>query len=156
MLHHPRQTVYGIIRPNHVEIPRDKAANNTRGRAALRAEEQGPEWSPLEPVDDTIERLGAAFDLLMRWLGLAVRVHPEVKEEVEKMATKVMLHLEFRMKQGLDPKSSRRFAEYMKDTLNQAKELAGEVKIQVLSDLHLEHGGQVPEHHPDARVTGER
>ena len=31
------------------------------------------------------------------------------------------------------------------------------VKIQILSDLHLEHGEQVPaEHHPDARVTRER
>ena len=30
------------------------------------------------------------------------------------------------------------------------------VKVQILSDLHLEHGGQVPEHHRDARVTGER
>ena len=26
------------------------------------------------------------------------------------------------------------------------------MKIQILSDLHLEHGGQVPEHHPDADV----
>ena len=27
------------------------------------------------------------------------------------------------------------------------------MKIQVLSDLHLEHGGFVPEHHPAADVT---
>ena len=26
------------------------------------------------------------------------------------------------------------------------------MKIQVLSDLHLEHGGNLPEHHPDANV----
>ena len=26
------------------------------------------------------------------------------------------------------------------------------MKIQILSDLHLEHGGEVPEHHPDADV----
>lgn len=26
------------------------------------------------------------------------------------------------------------------------------MKIQVLSDLHLEHGGLVPEHHPEADV----
>ena len=96
-----------------------------RGRAALRAEDQDARVSSLEPVDDTIERLGAAFDLLMRWLGLVVRVHPEAKEEVEKMATTVMLHLEFRMEQRWDPESSRRIAEYMKDTLSQAKKLAG-------------------------------
>ena len=27
------------------------------------------------------------------------------------------------------------------------------MKVQVLSDLHLEHGGIVPEHHPAAEVT---
>ena len=96
-----------------------------KGRAALRAEEQDARKSPLEPVDDTIERLGAAFDLLMRWLGFAVRVHPEVKEDVEKLARTMRRDLKFRMKLGLDPKSSRRLAEYMKHTLNQAKELAG-------------------------------
>ena len=26
------------------------------------------------------------------------------------------------------------------------------MKIQVLSDLHLEHGGFVPKHHPEAEV----
>ena len=96
-----------------------------KGRAALRAEEQDARKSPLEPVDDTIERLGAAFDLLMRWLGLAVRVHPDVKEGVEKLARTMRRDLKFRMKLGLDPKSSRTLAEYMKHTLNQAKELVG-------------------------------
>ena len=96
-----------------------------KGRAALRAEEQDARKSPLEPVDDTIERLGAAFDLLMRWLGLAVRVHPEVKEGVEKLARTMRRDLKFRMKLGLDPKSSPKLAEHMKHTLNQAKELVG-------------------------------
>ena len=96
-----------------------------KGRAALRAEEQDARESPLEPVDDTIERPGAAFDLLMRWLGFAVRVHPEVKEDVEKLARTMRRDLKFRMKLGLDPKSSRTLAEYMKHTLNQAKELVG-------------------------------
>ena len=29
---------------------------------------------------------------------------------------------------------------------------AGKMKIQVLSDLHLEHGGALPAHHPEAEV----
>ena len=96
-----------------------------KGRAALRAENQDARKSPLEPVDDTIERLGAAFDLLMRWLGFAVRVHPEVKEDVEKLARTMRRDLKFRMKLGLDPKSSPKLAKDMKHTLNQAKELVG-------------------------------
>ena len=51
-----------------------------KGRAALRSEEQD---EPFEPLDDTTERLGAACDLLLRWLGLVVRLYPEVKEDVK-------------------------------------------------------------------------
>ena len=96
-----------------------------KGRAALRAEEQDARESPLEPVDHTIERLGAAFDLLMRWLEFIVRLHPDVKEGVEKLARIMRRDLKFRMKRGLDPKSSPKLAKDMKHTLNQAKELAG-------------------------------
>ena len=96
-----------------------------KGRAALRAEEHGPDGAPLEPVDDTIERLGAAFDLLMRWLELLVRLHPDVKEGVEKLARTMRRDLKFRMKLGLDPKSSPKLAEHMKSTRKHAKALAG-------------------------------
>ena len=27
------------------------------------------------------------------------------------------------------------------------------MKVQILSDLHLEHGGALPEHHPEADVV---
>ena len=74
-----------------------------RGRAALRAEKQAPEGASLEPVDHTIERLGAAFDLLMRWLELLARLHPDVKDGVEKLARTMRRDLKFRMKLGLDP-----------------------------------------------------
>lgn len=97
-----------------------------KGRAALRAEGQESGESPMEPVDDTIERLGAAFDLLMRWLGLVVRLHPEVKGDVEKLARTMRRDLKFRMKRGLDPRCSPKLAADMKRTLSKAKELAGE------------------------------
>lgn len=73
-------------------------------------EEEGPEGAPLEPVDGTIERLGAAFNLLMRWLGLMVRLYPEVKKGVEKLARLMRRDLKGSMKR----------------TLNQVQELAGE------------------------------
>ena len=96
-----------------------------RGRAALWAESQGPEGAPLEPVDDTIERLGAAFDLLMRWLELVVRLHQEVKEDAQELARTIKLDLEFKMEMGLDRRCSPKLSELMKRTANQAKELAG-------------------------------
>ena len=96
-----------------------------KGRAALRAEDRGSEEPILEPVDDTIERLGAAFDLLMRWLELVVRLHPEVKEDVEKLARTLRQNLKFRMKLGLDPRCSPKLAEHMTRTRKQAKALAG-------------------------------
>ena len=97
-----------------------------RGRAALRAESQGPEGAPLEPVDETIERLGAAFDLLMRWLEFLVRLHPDVKEGVEKLARIMRRDLKFRKKMAqVDPRCSPKLAEQIKRTLKQAKALAG-------------------------------
>ena len=76
-------------------------------------------------MDDTIEQLGAAFDLLMRWLELVVRLHPEVKEDVEKLARTLRQNLKFRMKLGLDPRCSPKLAEHMTCTRKQAKALAG-------------------------------
>ena len=96
-----------------------------KGRAAFWAESQGPEGAPLEPVDDTIERLGAAFDLLMRWLELVVRLHQEVKEDAQELARTIKLDLEFKMEMGLDRRCSPKLSELMKRTANQAKELAG-------------------------------
>ena len=94
--------------------------HKARSRAALRAEEEGPEGAILEPMKETIDRLGAAFDLLMCWLGLAVRVHPEVKEDVEKLAKALRRDLKLRIEQGLDPRISPRLDEHMERTLNQA------------------------------------
>ena len=95
-----------------------------RGRAALRAEEQE---EPFEPLDDTIERLGAAYDLLLRWLGLVVRLHPEVKEDVKDVATReVMLDLARMEKRGGDTASFRKLTEHIRRAVSQGKELAGE------------------------------
>ena len=69
--------------------------------------------------------MGAAFDLLMRWLQLVVRLHPEVKEDVEKLARTMRRDLKFRMKRGLDLRCSPKLAADMKRTLSQAKKLAG-------------------------------
>ena len=113
------------MKDERAQFARMVRALKARGRAALRAEEQGPKGAPLEPVDDTIERPGAAFDLLMRWLGLAVRIHPEVKEDVGKLTGTMARDFEFRMEMGLDRRCSPKLAEHMKRTLSQAKELVG-------------------------------
>ena len=95
-----------------------------RGRAALRAEKHE---EPLEPLDDTIERLGAAFDLLLGWLRLVVRLHPEVKEDVVDIATTVG-----RLDRGTKEErvrvtaSFRKLAEHMHRTGTQARMLAGQ------------------------------
>ena len=96
-----------------------------RGRAALRAEEQGPDGAPLEPVDDTTERLGTTFEMLVRWLECIGRVHQEVKEDAQELARTIKLDLEFKMEMGLDRRCSPKLSELMKRTPNQAKELAG-------------------------------
>ena len=97
-----------------------------RGRAALRAEEQGPEGSPLEPVDDTIERLGAAFDLMLRWLEFVVRLHREVKENVAKVATELMVSLEFTIAKTPRPGGATKLAEHLRRTQNQARTMGDE------------------------------
>ena len=94
------------------------------GRAALRAERQD---EPFEPLDDTIERLGAAFDLLLGWLELVVRLHPEVKEDVVDVAKTVgRLDRGIREERGPVTASFRKLAEHMRRTVTRAKELAGQ------------------------------
>ena len=94
------------------------------GRAALRAESQD---EPFEPLDDTIERLGAAFDLLLRWLGLVVTFLPEVREDVVDVATTVgRLDRGTKERRGRVTASFRKPAEHMHRRGTQAKELAGQ------------------------------
>ena len=94
------------------------------GRAALRAESQD---EPFEPPDDTLERLGAAFELLLRRLGLVVRVQPEVKEDVvDVAATAGRSGRGTKEERRRVTASFRKLAEHMRRTVTQAKELAGE------------------------------
>ena len=97
-----------------------------RGRAALRGQKQYSGTSPVEPLKDTIERLGSSFDLLMCWLGLMVKLHPEVKEDVAKLAKRMSWRLEDAAGGRTRSANSRTLVECVQRALNQTEELAGE------------------------------
>ena len=77
------------------------------------------------PVDEVVR--GAAFDLLLRWLELVVRLHPEVREDVVDVATTVgRLDRGIKEERGRVTASFRKLAEHMRRTVTQARGLAGE------------------------------
>ena len=61
-------------------------AIKSKGRAALRAEK----WRrPFEPLDETIERLGKVFTLLIQWLTCHATHYPETGENVAELARRL-------------------------------------------------------------------
>ena len=67
-------------------------ALGSRGRAALRAEK----WRTkrLEPLDETIERLGRVLSLLIRWLNCHATLFPEARGQVAEVAHGVAQHMD--------------------------------------------------------------
>ena len=99
-------------------------AIKSTGRAALRAEK----WRrPFEPLDETIERLGKVFTLLIQWLTCHATHYPETEENMAELARRLESYLERRgagsWLQGVAPE----LIEHVQKTWTEAEQLAAKL-----------------------------
>ena len=99
-------------------------ALKSRGRAALRAEK----WTRkrLEPLDETIERLGQVLSLTLRWLSCHATLFPESREQVVEVAREVAHHMDASVE---DVESAApELIEHVQKTRADARRLAAELE----------------------------